>query len=50
MRIAWDRIGAVLLNLGVWAILLAGGRHALHLVRGEALVLARLAMGRGLLA
>lgn len=49
-RLAWDRIGAVLMGAGAWAILLVGGRYALHLMRGEAHVLARLAIGRGLLA
>ncbi|HWT52721.1 MAG TPA: hypothetical protein VN113_11150 [Caulobacter sp.] len=47
MRIAWERIGAVLLSVGVWTVLLVGGRHTLHLMRGEVHALARLAIGRG---
>lgn len=46
MRIAWERIATLLVSVGVWAVLLIGGRHALHLMRGEVHTLAHLALGR----
>ena len=46
MRIAWARIGTVLLSVGLWAVLLTSGRYMLHMMRGEAHLLARLAVGR----
>jgi hypothetical protein len=46
MRIAWARVGTVVLSVGLWAALLLGGRHMLHMIRGEAHLLARLAIGR----
>lgn len=47
MRIASERIVALILNVGVWAAVLVGGRHMLHLLPGEARALAHLAAGRG---
>jgi len=46
MRIAWERVGAVALSVGFWTVMLVGGRHALHLMRGEVHTLAHLAIGR----
>ncbi|HJV43212.1 hypothetical protein [Caulobacter sp.] len=46
MRIAWERIATVLVSIGFWTVLLIGGRHALHLARGEVHTLAHLAIGR----
>jgi hypothetical protein len=46
MRIAWERVGAVVLSVGIWTVLLVSGRHALHLARGEVHTLAHLALGR----
>lgn len=45
MRLAWERLAAVLLSVGAWAIVLIGGRHALHLMQGEVHTLARLTLG-----
>lgn len=51
MRIGWERLGAVAMSVGLWAVLLVFGRHALHLARGEVHTLAHLALrGRGRLA
>jgi hypothetical protein len=48
MRIAWERIGAVVLSVGIWTVLLVSWRHALHMARGEVHTLAHLALrGRG---
>lgn len=46
MRIAWERIATVVVSVGVWAVLLVGGRHAAHLMRGEVHTLAHLAIGQ----
>ncbi|MBO9545323.1 hypothetical protein [Caulobacter sp.] len=46
MRIAWERIGAVLMSVGFWTVLLVWGRHGLHLMRGEVHTLANLALAR----
>jgi len=46
MRIAWERVGAVALSVGVWTLLLVSGRHVLHLAWGEVHTLAHLALGR----
>ena len=45
MRIAWERIGGVMMSMGLWVVLLVFGRHALHLAHGEARTLAHLALG-----
>ena len=48
MRIAWERVGAVVLSVGIWTALLVSWRHALHMARGEVHTLAHLALrGRG---
>ncbi len=47
MRFAWERGAAVLLSVGLWAVLLTEGRHALHLMRGEVHALADLVIRRG---
>lgn len=47
MRFAWERGAVVLLSVGLWVVVLAGGRHALHLVRGEVHALADLVIRRG---
>ncbi|UAL10877.1 hypothetical protein [Caulobacter segnis] len=44
MRIAWERVGAVMVSIGLWTVLLVFGRHALHLARGEVHTLAHLAL------
>jgi hypothetical protein len=44
MRIAWERFGVVLMSVGLWAVLLVFGRHALHMARGEVHTLAHLAL------
>lgn len=46
MRIAWERVGAVALSMGVWTLLLVSGRHVLHLAWGEVHALTHLALGR----
>jgi hypothetical protein len=47
MRFAWERGAAVLLSVGLWAIVLAGGRLALNLMRGEVHALTDLVIRRG---
>jgi len=46
MRIAWERVATVMVSIGLWTVLLLGGRHALHLARGEVHTLAHLMLRR----
>jgi hypothetical protein len=45
MRISWERVAAVVLSVGVWAVVLVGGRHMIHLLRGDLQAFAHLATG-----
>lgn len=51
MRISWERVVTLALSVGLWAVLLVGGRHFAHVLQGAPHLVAHLmAVRRGHLA
>jgi hypothetical protein len=46
MQISWERVATLAVSVGIWAVLLLGGRHFAHVLRSAPHLVAHLMAGR----